>query len=124
MKPYVNMNPSQEPTKEQLVQYSIKQLKELLAKYHVTTEVYIDDESKNKIQSIIEKEELIELSQQAIEQHQKAAQSTKYNLIFNAVYAIEMNREATVKQTLLDIGFYKCHVRNYHSKKWYLSSFC
>ena len=112
MKPYVNMNPSQEPTKEQLVQYSIKQLKELLAKYHVTTE------------SIIEKEELIELSQQAIEQHQKAAQSTKYNLIFNAVYAIEMNREATVKQTLLDIGFYKCHVRNYHSKKWYLSSFC
>ena len=67
---------------------------------------------------------MIELSQQAIEQHQKAAQSTKYNLIFNAVYAIEMNREATVKQTLLDIGFYKCHVRNYHSKKWYLSSFC
>ena len=45
MKPYVNMNPSQEPTKEQLVQYSIKQLKELLAKYHVTTEVYIDDDT-------------------------------------------------------------------------------
>ncbi|KAK8808502.1 hypothetical protein WA158_008403 [Blastocystis sp. Blastoise] len=95
------------PPVEELNTLSINKLQKLLKSLKV--------DSNN----IIEKEELISKSKEAINNYNSIHNNTKYNLIATVCHELSVNEEQNKKRNIIESGFYKCFIRNKISTQWY-----